>query len=108
MSCNNRIIQGSNEPLVVQIEGIEAFRMLSFSLFNSLRVRKKHWMVDDVQIDGNIITCPLTETETLALEEGNYLFEMKFVDDSGSIVFAEPITITVVKRYDTTNFEGVE
>lgn len=97
------IIQGSNEPLVIQFdESVDALDKLLVTLWADKPSRRliRQWRETEMQIAQDTVTCPLTEQETAALPTGPLTVEIKGLDGSGTVVLYEAISIPVAFRRD--------
>lgn len=103
-----RIIQGSNDPIVLEVgEELNGFSKLS-AILTSYGKTYKTWELSDVTIteEGNLIL-PLTENETLALPEGTLKLDIKGLKNN-VIEFMEVVKLYVVKRDNHTKLKGDE
>lgn len=98
------IIQGDNKPIVLEfdesIAGMEQFSAMLYSDSQTYR----HWEISDITIDGNTLSLPLTQKETLAIQSRYVSLEVKFLAD-GNIEFFDVIRLCVKDRRDRTVFE---
>lgn len=97
------IIQGSNTPIIVQIDNFEGADVISALLINQHGTHIKKWNKEDIDFNGNILTFNLYESETIKFEKGKHILEIKYIDiDTGIINFIEPLEICVRSRFDRT------
>lgn len=97
------IIQGSNEPLVIQFdESVDTLDKLLVTLWADKPSRRliRQWRETEMQIAQGTVTCPLTEQETAALPNGPLTVEIKGLDANGTVVIYEAIPIPVAIRRD--------
>lgn len=94
-----RILQGSNNPLVIEFDEDVTVPKLSVTLWNSAKLLKA-WDENTIDRDGNRIICALSEDETSAFPASNVTIEIKGLDDDGFTVFWEKFTINVEARKD--------
>lgn len=95
------IIQGSNNPITLTFsEDIADIPTLVATLWAGSGQMIKRWDKADMGIDGEVVTLPLTEEETAALNGGNIALDVKGVDADGSIVFWDEAGIRVLPRRD--------
>lgn len=94
------IIQGSNTPITITFsDNTENFTDLHIMLTTETYVLK-HWTFDDiVREDIYTISCPLTQEETVAFEEGGAILEVKWMEDD-IVQFAKQVQVKIVHRYD--------
>lgn len=94
------IVQGSNLPLIITLEEtVEDMTNLTISMWDARQNLVKEWTQGDVVIDGNVITCPLKETETAAFPRGVLGVEVKCLSGFNTAHWAEA-QIEVVARND--------
>lgn len=99
------MIQGSNAPIILTFdEDASCFSDLSVLLSHGGR-KLKHWTMAELQIDGNVVTAPLTQEETMGFLEGECTIEVKWLDSEGGTQFAEVVRDTIVGRRDKTLLE---
>lgn len=99
------IIQGSNAPmLLIFDEDASCFSDLSVLLSRGGR-KLRHWTMEDLQIDGSVVTVPLTQEETMVFPEGECTIEVKWLDSEGETQFAEVVRDTIAGRRDKTLLE---
>lgn len=98
------IVQGGDVPIVLEFsEDMEDVSALSFVLYQYGKP-KKSWSKDDVEIDGNYISLPLTEAETLSLSRGFCELETKWRRDFNE--FGDTLTLKVAEHRDTRSLVG--
>jgi len=99
------IIQGSNEPLVIQFDqNVSGFPQFVITLWKTKSTGTydlmKQWNKADMTIDGDTVTLPLTEAETRALPVGWLQVEAKGLDNEGNTLFWAEMQIDVAFRRD--------
>ena len=98
------IIQGDNKPIVLEFdESIAGMEQFSAMLYSDSQIYRQ-WEISDITIDGNTISLPLTQKETLAIQSRYVDLEVKFLAD-GDIEFFDVIRLYVKQRRDGTVFE---
>lgn len=96
------IIQGSNIPIVLEFENDMATASKIEASLNNGDAELKHWSIDDVEIEDNLISLPLYESETMDFEGGTVRLEVKILDADDIIIFYNEIKLKVVSRFDKT------
>ena len=99
------IIQGSNNPLVIQFDqSVAAIPTLIVSLWADSPGRGSHlikeWRRDDMTVDADTVVCAITEEETKALPGQRLILEAKGLDASGNTIFWDAYPIDVKNRRD--------
>lgn len=97
------IIQGSNDPLVLEVEGLDTITNLSACLY-SYGERKKEWSLEDAMIQGKQLVLPLSETDTLKLSRGIVTLDIKVLNKAGTVVFMDLVRYKVVERPNKNAF----
>lgn len=102
------IIQGTNAPIVFTFaETMADILDIEISLYHAeSKAEIKHWTLQDVDIQSNIISAPLTQEETINFPAGKCILEIKWMDTNGRTNFAKNIQNVIVERYDKTVMEG--
>lgn len=99
------IIQGSNNPLVIQFDAVvDSIPVLVVTLWSDAyshvgRPLKK-WEREDMTISGDTAVCPITEEETQAFPRGVIVLEAKGLDGNGNTVFWDEYPVDVKLRRD--------
>ena len=99
------IIQGSNNPLVIQFDAnIESIPVLVVTLWNSniscpLKMIKR-WDKADMIIDNDTAVCPLSESDTSGLHNGQVVLEAKGLDENGNTLFWDEYKLDIKARRD--------
>lgn len=94
------IIQGSNVPITLLFDSpLIGAKKVEVTLTTGKRTLK-HWCMEDLSVNGNIIICPLTEEETSQFPEGKVYIESKFLDSANITQFGQAVTDFVANRYD--------
>lgn len=95
------IIQGSNEPIIIEFdESIEAIKM-EMSLYTRNK-ELKHWSYSDLVISDKTVKAPLKESETMGYPVGDASVELKWKDQEGYNHFADILHTEIVPRRDKT------
>lgn len=103
-----KIIQGSNDPLILEVDGeLGAVKVLSAGLY-SYGVSKKIWTYEDVTISNNIIVLPLSEADTLNLSRGPITLDIKGLTEAGEVIFMDLVDYRVIERNNKTILTPVE
>ena len=96
------IIQGSNTPLTLRFkEDVSNYQYIEVHL-SHLCEELKHWSLEDLTIDGNVVEAPLLQEETLSFPCGICEIEVKWMDQDGQMKFGRRIRDSVVRRNDKT------
>ena len=99
------LIQGSNNPIVITFDqSVANIPKLVVTLWRSSVTAgvtfMKKWQTDDMLIDGDTATCPLTEEETAALPSSGVTLEVKGLDEYNNTVFWQSVNVPVMARND--------
>lgn len=99
------IIQGSNNPLVIQFDAtVEGMPTLVVTLWSDTAMHQtkmiKRWNIEDMTIDDKTAICPITEEETKALPQGKLIIEAKGLDGDGNTIFWDQYELDVKTRRD--------
>ena len=99
------IIQGSNNPLVIQFDAdISGIPTLVVSLWCDMAGyfgrALKTWERDDMTISGDTAMCEITEAETRAFPTSKLILEAKGLDTDGNTVFWDAYPVDVKNRHD--------
>lgn len=99
------IIQGSNNPLVIQFDAsIADMPALVVTLWSDTArypyKMLKRWDRDNMTIDNDTAVCPLTEAETKAFPNGDLVIEAKGLDGDGNTIFWDQYALNVKTRRD--------
>lgn len=99
------IIQGSNNPLVIQFDAaLDNIAALVVSLWTDapghVGQPLKVWAQEDMAISGDTAICRITEEETKSYPAGRLILEAKGMDHSGNTVFWDEYPIDVKRRRD--------
>lgn len=98
------IVQGSNNPLVIEFEETLDFPAMVITLWNDALPHRgqplKRWGLSDVTIVEDKVICPLSERETAAFPETGVILEVKGIDGNGYTVFWEQYPVKVEPRRD--------
>ena len=102
------IYQSSNTPLIITFPcDISGIKQLEISLYKvDTRETLKHWSLNDVEIDEDMIICPLLQSETAKFPVCNASLEMKWLDDYNYVKFSDPVDISIKFRQDKTIMRG--
>lgn len=94
------IIQGSNDPIIIEMdEDISDIEKISVGLYSS-STRVKQWDIDDIGIESTVMSCPLTQTETAALTGISYTLSVKMYDSNDKVLFFDEESVRIVPRKD--------
>lgn len=99
------IIQGSNDPLVLDIENINEAEKISAVMASYGKV-KKEWSRDDMRIQDDFLILPLSEEETLEFNRGVMDLDIKALDADGKVVFMDIVHYRVIDRVNRTRLTG--
>jgi len=99
------IIQGSNNPLVIQFDtDVDTMPVLVVTLWSEgsgcQAKLLKQWNVGDMDIIGDTAICPITERLTKSLPKGDLVIEAKGLDDQGNTIFWDQYKTDVLLRRD--------
>ena len=100
------IIQGANEPIVLEFP----YDMTSVQDFSAVLLMKhtkheqKKWNKDNVTINENVITLPLSQTETMAFGFGNAVLQIKWM--IGGDIFTNESEHFIKRWIDKTELTG--
>lgn len=95
------ILQGSNLPiLIIFDDDLDDVADMVVSLWRRKGQELKRWETNDLAIEGNTVTLPITEAETAALPEGYNTLEVKGLDENGYTIFWEDVQVLVGDRKD--------
>lgn len=99
------IIQGSNNPLVIQFDtSVEDIPVLVVTLWNSdiscPSKMIKRWDTQDMIIDNDTAICPLEEADTCKLHHGQVVLEAKGLDTNGNTIFWDEYKLDIKARRD--------
>lgn len=99
------IIQGSNNPLVIQFDqSVADIPTLVVTLWRdspgqaSRPVRQ--WLRDDMAVDDDTVVCEITEAETKAFPATQLILEAKGLDANGNTIFWDAYPVDVKYRRD--------
>lgn len=99
------IIQGSNNPLVIQFDAdISTIPRLVVTLWSDLpghiAAPELKWENGDMLIDGDTAVCPITEEQTRSLPASTLVLEAKGLDGEGNTIFWDEYRVDIKKRRD--------
>lgn len=95
------MIQGSNNPLVIQFDqAVDSLPQLVVSLWSASGESLKTWALPDMMVSGDTAVCPLTEAETANIGGAKVTLEAKGLDGSGNTVFWDSVNVYVKTRQD--------
>ena len=99
------IIQGSNNPLVIQFDAsIADMPVLVVTLWSDTAVYPakmiKRWNNEDMTISDDTAICPISEEETKKISNGHLVLEAKGLDDNGNTIFWDQYKLDVMARRD--------
>lgn len=98
------IIQGSNNPIVIQFDtSVADIPVLIVSLWGGSAAHTskplKKWEKADMVVDDDTVACEITERETAAFS-GTLTLEAKGLDGNGNTIFWDSQLISVKQRRD--------
>lgn len=99
------IIQGSNNPLVIQFDtSIADMPVLVVTLWSDTAMYPtkmiKRWNTEDMTIEDDTAICPITEQETQHIPNGTLILEAKGLDENGNTIFWDQYPLDVKTRRD--------
>lgn len=99
------IIQGSNNPLVIQFDAsIADMPVLVVTLWSDTAVYPtkmiKRWNNEDMTISDDTAICPISEEETKNIPNGRLVLEAKGLDENGNTIFWDQYELDVMARRD--------
>lgn len=99
------IIQGSNNPLVIQFDAsIADMPVLVVTLWSDTAVYPtkmiKRWNNEDMTISDDTAICPISEEETKKIPNGRLVLEAKGLDENGNTIFWDQYELDVMARRD--------
>lgn len=104
-----QINQGGNSPITLVFDAVISASKFEASLHHASVDEVKHWSIDDVTIDGAVVTLPLTEAETLLFPSGKgFLLGVKLLDEDGDVIFYDEEPVEIIYREDKTPMKGVD
>ena len=101
------LIRGDNKPIVLEFdESPSGIDQISAILYRNDKIFKK-WDASTAVVDGQTISLPLTQEDTMAISCERVQLEIKFATGN-TIEFFDIISFYVRQRRDDTifNFEG--
>lgn len=94
------IIKSSNKPLEITFtEDLTNITVLRITLWNDDTLLKL-WTKNDIVINGDKITAPLTQEETASFPEGKAILEIKWLDSENNTEFANKASVKIMERKD--------
>ena len=97
------IVKGGNTPITITFdEDVSALNSLIVSLWNPRNniTPIKVWHKADLLIDGAVVDCPFSESESAALPDNSLVLEAKGLDSGGNVVLFDRVPLSVTDRYD--------
>ena len=99
------IIQGSNNPLVIQFDAnISNIPKMVVSLWHDAPGYTKNplkvWTENEMEIRNNIAICNITEDDTRSFPTTNLWMAVKGWDADGTTIMWDEIMVDVKKRHD--------
>lgn len=99
------IIQGSNNPLIIQFDAeIENIPTLVVTLWKDKAGYTseliKRWEAEDMTIEGDTAVCELTEDETRKFPASGLVIEAKGLDENGNTIFWDQYAVDIGQRRD--------
>lgn len=103
--CRPAIVQGSNNPLVIQFDAeVEALPALIVTLWYDRQGYQSQllheWHRDDMEVTGDTAICPITEKETNQYPSAVVMLEAKGLDEDGKTVFWDEFKLDIRRRRD--------
>lgn len=97
------IIQGSNVPVTLTFPvSLSGTQQMEVSLCTEYGKELKHWSRDQLNIEGCVVSCLLTQEETISFPVGECRIEVKWLDSTGATNFADVIHDCIAYRADQT------
>ena len=94
------LIQGTSEPLVIRFDrDLTDVSALIISLWKPPGTLLKKYYLSDVGVDGDTVSCPLTEEESAEFP-AVIRIEAKGLDAEGAQIFWDAIDVDILYRYD--------
>ena len=96
------IVQGMNSPVVITFdEDVSGFDELVVSLWDPKRPERavKVWQMEEMTIDADTVSCPVTQEMSAAWPSGQLVLEAKGVT-GGTTVLWDRVPISCGHRYD--------
>lgn len=99
------IIQGSNNPLVIQFDAdVSSVPALVVTLWCDMPGMASapliRWNKSDMSIVTDTAVCPITEEQTKALPAAQMVIEAKGLDSNGNTVFWDEYKLDTKRRRD--------
>lgn len=96
------IVQGANTPLILKFkEDTSEYQYIEVHL-SHLGEELKHWSIEDLSVNGNIVEAPLFQEETLSFPCGICEIEVKWIDQNDVLHLSRKIRDSVIRRNDRT------
>ena len=101
----NMVIQGSNNPLVIQFDKqVDNLPQLVITLWydrsSTMSKMIKKWEKDDMMVTGDTAVCSIDEIETSKLPAPALVLEAKGLDAYGNTIFWDEYKLDVKQRRD--------
>ena len=100
------IVQGSNEPIIIEFDFESNIKKVNIALFDNSSNKLKSWSFTDKDILDNVVIAPLSETETMNFPDGIIHLEVKWLDDDDVIWNTNVISVRCSKRDDKSLMLG--
>ena len=102
------IIQGSNNPLVIQFDiSVADMPAIIVTLWadkenkcEQYSEKIKQWNKSDMQIQNDTVVCPITEEETKNISARYLVLEAKGLDNDGNTIFWDQYKLYIKSRRD--------
>ena len=95
------IIQGSNNPLVIQFDAdVSGLAKLVVTLWGQPGTPLKKWERGDMTVSGDTAICPITEAETAKINAPKVTLEVKGLDGEDNTVFWSAVDVDITHRRD--------
>ena len=100
------IIQGSHRIIKITCEkDMEHIQDVKIMFYNKNRILKSY-SKEDIQINRNIVSIVLTQTDTMSFDVGTAYMEMKYLDEDGLVEVSRVKKLYVDARKDDRELEG--
>lgn len=95
------LIQGTNVPLKVIFDAdVSDIPVLVITLWGRNGNKLREWDRDEMTIEGDTVSLPITESESAAFPAGTIILEAKGLSNGGSTIFWDEASIAIRARRD--------
>ena len=102
------IIQGSNNPLVIQFDtSVAEMPKLIVTLWEDkdgkceqYSQKVKQWNKEDMTVENDTVICPISEAETKNISSRYLILEAKGLDSNGNTIFWDQYKLYIKARRD--------